>query len=29
MKLKLHENIQFIYELALAQKELKALGVEL
>jgi DNA modification methylase len=28
MKLKLHENIQFIYELALAQKELKALGVE-
>ena len=28
MKLKLHENIQFIYELALARKELKALGVE-
>ncbi len=28
MKLKLHENIQFIYELALAQKELQALGVE-
>jgi len=28
MKLKLHKNIQFIYELALAQKELKALRVE-
>jgi len=28
MKLKLHENIQFIYELALAQKELQALGLE-
>ena len=28
MKLRLHKNIQFIYELALAQKELKALGVE-
>lgn len=28
MKLKLHENIQFIYELALAQRELHALGVE-
>lgn len=28
MKLKLHKNIQFIYELALAQKELKALGLE-
>jgi hypothetical protein len=28
MKLKLHKNIQFIYELALAQKELKSLGVE-
>ena len=28
MKLKLYENIQFIYELALAQKELKALGIE-
>ena len=28
MKLKLHQNIQFIYELALAQKELQALGVE-
>jgi len=28
MKLKLHQNIQFIYELALAQKELQAFGVE-
>ena len=28
MELKLHQNIQFIYELALAQKELKTLGVE-
>lgn len=28
MKLRLHENIQFIYELALAQKELQALGLE-
>jgi len=28
MELKLHQNIQFIYELALAQKELQALGVE-
>ena len=28
MKFKLHKNIQFIYELALAQKELKALGLE-
>jgi DNA modification methylase len=28
MKLKLHQNIQFIYELALAQKEPHSLGVE-
>jgi len=28
MKLRLHKNIQFIYELALAQKELQAFGVE-
>jgi len=28
MKLRLHRNIQFIYELALAQKELQALGLE-
>ena len=28
MKLRLHKNIQFIYELALAQKELQALGLE-
>lgn len=28
MNLRLHENIQFIYELALAQKELQALGIE-
>ncbi len=28
MELKLHKNIQFIYELVLAQKELKTLGVE-
>lgn len=28
MKLTLHDNIQFIYELALAQKELQALGLE-